>query len=106
MSRQTPSARLLARLRAMGVPVGDDAAIERTYAGLAMRRSGAWVWRTGPFGDQHVMVGSIYPVTDLIRRSRLCAVLELSAPEWSIWPYNEHRKASDHFLIEPERSTR
>lgn len=89
MSRQTPSERLLARLKAVGVPIDDDAVIERTYAGSSMRTAGAWVWRTGPFGDGHIMVGSIFPVTDLVRRPLLCATLSTNAPEWSVWPYDD-----------------
>lgn len=106
MSRQTPSERLLARLKTMGIPVDDEATIERTYAGQWMRANGAWVWRYGPVGDPAVLVGSRYPVTELIREGQLCAVHALGVPEWTIWPYGGHSKASDHFLIEPERSTR
>lgn len=106
MSRQTPSERLLERLKTMSIPIADDAGIERTYAGRAMRSAGAWVWRHGPVGDQHVMVGSRLPITELIRHGQLCAVRSPHAPEWSIWPYNGNvTKENDIFRIEPERST-
>jgi len=103
MSRQTPSERLLARLKAMGVPVEDDATIERTYAGYWMRARGAWVWSSGV---RAVVTGSIYTVTDLVRRPRLCAVLSPDAPEWSVHPYDERdpQKASDTYLVEAERA--
>jgi hypothetical protein len=89
MSRQTPSQRLLERLKAMGVPLAEDATIERTYAGRGMRSAGAWVWHSGPASEGHFMVGSIFPVTDLVRRPLLCATLSQHAPEWSVWPYDD-----------------
>lgn len=102
MSRQTPSERLLARLKAMGVPVDDDAAVTRTYAGHWQRREGAWTWLTGPVGERHVMAGSIHTVTNLARAPRLCAELSRHSPEWSIYPYDERstQAASDTYLIE------
>lgn len=104
MSRKTPSERLLDRLKVMGVPVEDDATIQRTYAGYWMRREGAWVWHTGPFGDRHLMAGSVHTVTDLVRAPRLCADLSRHSPEWSIYPHDERspQRASETFLIEAE----
>lgn len=105
MSRQTPSERLLARLKDMGVPVDDRAPLTRTYAGSAQRAAGVWVWRHGPL-DGFTWVGSIYPVTELIRRPRLTATYEYAANEWTIFPYGDGDQPTPTCLIEPERSTR
>lgn len=88
MSRATPSERLLARVKAMGVPVEDDAVIVRTYAGHWQRSQGAWVWRieSGPLGVPTQSVGAHHPVTELLR-GRLVADWDPAIQEWCITPY-------------------
>lgn len=71
---ETPSQRLLARLRAMGVPIPEGAVIRRTHAGLQQRRNGAWSWFVDP--DPRIPgttpgLGSQVPVTELLRTDRL-----------------------------------
>lgn len=110
MSRQTPSQRLLARLKAMGVPIEDDAVIVRTYAGYWQRAQGAYVWAVEASGHRlpKVTVGSHCRVTDLIRAPRLVATWNKITTDWSIDPYIETadydmRRFNITELIEDER---
>jgi hypothetical protein len=64
----TASERLLARLRAMGVDLPEDATICRTYAGRHQRAAGAWTWYAwsatrGNLGG----IGSHSTVNELVR---------------------------------------
>lgn len=76
--RPTPSVRLLARLRAMGLTIPEGYCIGRTYAGAVQRRDGAWSWSTQPpRGDDGIGVpdvGSQFPVGTLLSAERLIAV--------------------------------
>lgn len=91
MSRPTPSQRLLARLKAMGVPIEDGAIITRTHAGYWQRRQGAWSWRVEQpdYRLPQQIVGSHYPVTDLVRAPRLVATRDEVTGDCSIDPYRE-----------------
>jgi hypothetical protein len=81
----TPTgAKLVAKIRAAGIPLPGSVEFRRTYAGVWQRREGSWIWflvdsATGVPLD----VGSIYP------RSKLTG--EITADhndhrEWSIFP--------------------
>lgn len=85
--RPRPSERLVARLRAMGLPVPADARIERTYAGVWQRRDGAWSWIVWPPGSYGV--GSQFPVTELLRYERWIAVKQYgNTSDWHVLPWD------------------
>jgi hypothetical protein len=106
--RPTPSQRLLARLKAMGVPIEDGALIARTYAGYWQRKQGSWSWLVEQ--PEHrlprQMVGSHYPVTDLVRAPRLVATWDRVTGDCSIDPYTEGANFDARYgltpLVEPD----
>lgn len=69
----TPSARLLERLRVMGLAIPTDAEIRRTRAGVHQRRAGAFSWYIVNGDGAEMRIGSQYPVTELMTRPRLMA---------------------------------
>jgi hypothetical protein len=73
VSRQAD--RMLALLRGAGVPLPADAVIVRTYAGRNMLSAGAWSWRVERPNRvlPRVLVGSQWPLTELLRRAELVA---------------------------------
>lgn len=68
----TPSARLIARLRAMGLDIPEGARVERTYAGRLQRECGAWSWALYSATGFELNIGSQFSVTRLLR-GRMCA---------------------------------
>lgn len=82
--RPRPSERLLVRLRAMGLPIPQDAWIERTYAGYWQRQGGAWSWSVHP--QTTYAVGSQYPVAELLRAERLVAEQFRKGQDWHVFP--------------------
>lgn len=71
---QRPGDRLIQRLRTEnGLEVPEGTHVRRTYAGRAQREAGAWVWRLHLPDGRWVqpMVGSQWPVTDLLKFPRL-----------------------------------
>lgn len=92
--RSTPSARLLARLRAMGLTIPEGYCIGRTYAGAWQRRDGAWSWSTQPpRGDDGIgvpYVGSQFPVGTLLSADRLIAVHRYGDwdGDWHVLPWD------------------
>jgi hypothetical protein len=96
----TPSARLLARLRAQGVQVPEGAQIRRTYAGRCQREAGAWSWFVlNPDGSETIGgLGGYHPVGVLLRAPRLRVTRELNG-SWSVDPdplLLHHSGANDH----------
>jgi hypothetical protein len=78
----TPSARLLKRLRRMGLPIPEGSEIRRTYAGFWQRRGGAWSWTVWPSAGIEG-VGSTYRVTELASAARLAALK--SGSDWHVY---------------------
>lgn len=76
-ARPTSTARLITRLRNLGLSIPAEAQIERTYASRAYRASGAWSWYILVGSGQ---IGSQAPVTALLREPRLMANREHHAP--------------------------
>jgi hypothetical protein len=71
MTTPRPSQRLVARLRAMGVPLPDEVELVRTRAGRAQRAAGAWSWAAYVPGGRELRLGSQAPITELLRAHRL-----------------------------------
>lgn len=97
----TPSARLLTRLRAMGLPVPEGASIERTHAGHWQRKEGAWSWQVLPqLGREGV--GSQYPVTKLLHARRLIAIRHHRQDDYHLFAWQEGWAVDYRDVLEPE----
>jgi hypothetical protein len=94
--RPRPSERLLARLRAMGLPVAPDAQFRRVYAGYWQRAAGAWSWTVD--GSSTGWIGSIYPVAVLLRAERLIAIERHG--DWHVIPWDGEEPAKSGEILE------
>lgn len=73
MARPSTRARLLARLRAMGLDLPEGTALLRTHAQRADRAAGAWSWYALGPGGYEVGLGSQHPMRELLAAVRLVA---------------------------------
>jgi hypothetical protein len=102
MTHQTPSERLLARLRALGLNIPKGMRVARSYVSPAQRSAGAWVWHVEslyppPLPAQPI--GSQWRVTDLLREPRLSAALD-EWGQWSVDPAGPRHTLDRGYMIE------
>jgi hypothetical protein len=104
----TPSQRLIARLRAMGLPLADDTTLARTHAGYWQRKGGAWSWMLWSDTDSAMTkYGSQHTVTALLREPRLVATFERRSGMWHVDPYDprtDERAWPEGIVVEAERA--
>ena len=82
----TPSKRLIARLRAMGLIIPNDARVQRTYAGFWQRREGAWLWALVDSNDFELSIGSQHCVTSLLKE-RLIVIQHWNNRDFHVDPW-------------------
>ncbi|MFF8656790.1 hypothetical protein [Streptomyces huasconensis] len=67
----TTAERLIARLREIGLDLPEGSRLVRVYPSPAMRNEGAWSWSAmGPDGRE-LLIGSQYPMAELLGAERL-----------------------------------
>lgn len=97
----TPTERLIGRLRTMSVPIPEGTQLRRTYAGRDQRSKGAWSWffdypDRSRWPDRTFRpIGSIYPVSLLLREPRLMVMRtitgDLEVDPWEqVKPWYRH----------------
>lgn len=98
----TPSERLMARLRAMGVDIPEGSTLQRTYAGYWQRKGGAWSWfLLSPDGRD--FLGSYFPVKTLLRTRLNVTQGHRHEGTFSVFPWKEstaRERAHFHLWID------
>jgi hypothetical protein len=62
-----PSARMLIRIRKLGLPIPMDARVVSLHSGYIQKRDGAWSWCVR--SDAHpVMIGGYLSITELLKK--------------------------------------
>ncbi|MFE4857411.1 hypothetical protein [Streptomyces sp. NPDC056670] len=65
------SERLIARLREIGLDLPEGSRLVRVHPSRAMRNEGAWSWSAYGPGGRELLIGSQYPMAELLAAERL-----------------------------------